>query len=248
MYTAQHKNYEFGRSWRIGLAGVIVLAAAAVGLADAKAGADVNVGADWQVFNTTYESGQTVWTPGAVQTEGGPSEILSPTTARLVWSLQSGVNELGTSIETTDVSIPIETVEPYAYFQFEMVSGSPGGGAPRMFVGIDTDGDGAPDLYRNTWDHGYVLDDDDVANTAVTLPDSGTVVHVGLVLDNAQEGTEVLITLSPVIDDVGVLFEDEDGDDSDDESGDGPPHDGGQEVASYVKANGGPPPHAKAGN
>jgi hypothetical protein len=48
MYTAQHKNYEFGRSWRIGLAGVIILAAAAVGLADAKAGDTVS-----------YDSGDT---------------------------------------------------------------------------------------------------------------------------------------------------------------------------------------------
>jgi hypothetical protein len=38
MYTAQHKNYEFGRSWRLLIAGTVVLAAAAVGLADANAG------------------------------------------------------------------------------------------------------------------------------------------------------------------------------------------------------------------
>jgi hypothetical protein len=65
------------------------------------------------------------------------------------------------------------------------------------------------------------------------------------VLDNAEEGSEVLITLSPVIDDVGVLFEDEiEEPEPDPEPGDGSEF--GEFVSNQVKANGGPPPHANA--
>lgn len=240
-------------SWPVAVAVAAMLAApfATAGVANAGLG-DPGVVGDWATYNTNDGSEDLYgvpWHPGVNQDEVD-SDILSAFQARLTWANVSAAN-LGTSIETDSLAGEVVAGPDggglVAYFAYKLENGAvAGGGAPRLFVEVDG-------VFYNTADSPFPFINEDEGDTwgdgydgggAVLLPEGGTIGRVGIVYDNGVEGS--VVVSAPTIGTTTVFFAGDGGGEPPVEPEAGPPHDGGQSVAEYVKEHGGPPPHANA--
>jgi hypothetical protein len=229
-YTPRHRagHKPRGLSRTLIALGVVALLSP-VAAATASAGYSEDITGAWEALDTHDGTGDPypgTWTPEATIEPSVASTFVDAFNARLSWS-SDGPN-LGTSFEIADAGFTIDE-GAVAYFSYELEDGAvAGGGAPRLFVEVDG-------VYYNTADHGYAYDDFNAK--AIDLP-AGEVGHVGIVYDNGVPGS-VLVS-RPVIDGLGLNFP----------TAPTTPTEAnafGKEVSTFVKENGGPPPHAKAG-
>lgn len=129
------------------------------------------------------------------------THVADPWTVRLVVDGDNPQVDLGTSVETADLGLSVGDGAQVAFRHTTVDGAGCGGNNVRVFVEVDG-------TYVNSWDQlqsaGLQCGTDSVVT--FTLPDGGTVGHVGVVMDNAPPEPGVVEVTDLTVDGVDVLF------------------------------------------